>query len=84
MTFEFYHNIGYFSIEKSRTLRQNNSMSKVNKKKIIPFRKAFGIFILWGVLLAVLGYLSYIYIFKPYIIDRPYIIEIEKPIEDKK
>lgn len=58
------------------------------EKKIIPFRKAFGIFILWGVFLTVLGYLSYIYIFKPYIVDKsePIIIEIEKPSssEDNK
>ena len=48
-------------------------------KKIIPFKKAFGIFILWGVLLTIIGYLSYIYIFKPYIIDKPTVIKIEKP-----
>lgn len=62
-----------------------DKMKKEEKeKKIIPFRKAAAIFIWWGILLSVVGYVMYIKVLKPYIIDKPYIIKVEKQVEDKK
>ena len=56
----------------------------MKEKKIIPFRKAVAIFIWWGILLSIVGYVMYIKVLKPYIIDKPYIIKVERPQEDKK
>jgi len=63
----------------------------MKEKKVIPFRKSLGVFILWGVLLTIVGYFSYIFVLKPYIVDKPTIIKVEKPTsesaqnaEDKK
>jgi len=59
-----------------------------HNKKIIPFKKAFGIFILWGVFLAILGYSTYTLVLKKYIVDRPYVIKgtfpVTSPETDKK
>ena len=68
-------------------------MEKENnkEKKIIPFKKAIVIFAIWALLLSAGGDFLYKYVLKPYIVDRPTIIKVEKPegeatfdVEDKK
>lgn len=59
-------------------------MKEKKEKKVISFRKAAAIFIWWGILLSIGGYFLYILVLKPYIVDKPTIIHVEKPQEDKK
>ena len=49
------------------------------EKKVIPFKRAVAIFIVWALIMADAGYLLYHFVLKPYIVDRPYIIKVEKP-----
>ncbi|MEK7447517.1 MAG: hypothetical protein AAB632_01845 [Patescibacteria group bacterium] len=59
-------------------------MKETKEKKIIPFRKAAAIFVWWTMLLSIGGYFLYMRVLKPYIVDKPTIIKVEKPQEDKK
>lgn len=51
-------------------------MSKEKKKeKVIPFERAIAMFVIWTILLSVGGYCLYSYVLKPYIIDKPTVIQ---------
>jgi len=52
-------------------------------KKLIPFKKAFAIFIIWAMLLSIGGFFLYRYVLKKYIVDKPTVIEFKMPQEDK-
>ncbi len=52
---------------------------KEEKEKIIPFKKAITIFVIWALFLSAGGFFLYKYVLKPYIVDRPYKIEIKSP-----
>lgn len=57
--------------------------SETKEKKIIPFKKALLIFVVWAALLSEGGYILYEKVLKKYIVNAPTVIKVDRS-KDKK